>query len=562
MKKFFAIVLSLLLVISLFSCKSPTSTDETDGKPEQKTEAPKPTVDSTGKTNEKDEDTEEVSTELKLPIVDEPLTLTYFHYLDSKVTATMASHDEIRCYQEMEKITGIDIEWIHPPAGQDREKLNLMIASYDLPDLIYANWNGVAGGPHGALDNDVIIPLNDYIDRLAPDYAAIINDESNPQLYRETRLDDGTIFLFAQINSEGHRINTSAPQYRKDWLDALGVKEVPATIDEWEEVYRLVKVTDLNGNGENDEIPFCAAGTPNQWSFSFGVNANNWSVDKNNQVYYGPISDAAKEYLTYMNRWYKEGLLDKEYIVTDGDALNTKVTGEKAFSYWGILSANLGTYQAAFKNTNPNAKLAGAPFPKAKDGYQYAPLGAYAGGAGTAITTACEHVEEAVRWLNFAYTEQGHNLMVFGVEGESYEWVDGFPKLLDIVTNNPDGLAFAQALAKFSCGSMSGAYMKDQRHFEQAVLTYDEQRQAFEAMQSGNVSNSIFLPTIARSTEENERYTEIMGEIQTYVSEMFDKFIMGEVNLDDFDNFVATVEGLGIDEARQLTQDAVDRVLK
>lgn len=292
-----------------------------------------------------------------------------------------------------------------------------------------------------------------------------------------------------------------------------------------------------------------------------GVNANSWSMD-GDTVYYGPISDAAFEYLTYMNRWYREGLLDKEYIVTDAEALNTKITGEKGFSYWGILSANLGTYQAAFNKTNPNAKLAGAPFPKAEDGYQYAPLGKYIGGNGTAITTACEHVEEAVKWLNFAYTEQGHNLMVFGVEGENYDWVDGYPKFRDIITNNPDGLAFAQALAKYSCGSMSGPYMKDQRQFEQAVFTYDEQRQAFEAMQSGNISNAIFLPSISRTTEESSRYSEIMGEIETYVKEMFDKFIMGTVSLDEFDNFVANVEKLGIDEARQLTQDAVDRFFR
>src|SRR5690606_654479 len=149
-----------------------------------------------------------------------------------------------------------------------------------------------------------------------------------------------------------------------------------------------------------------------------------------------------------------------------------------------------------------------------------------------------------------------------GVEGENYDWVDGYPKFRDIITNNPDGLAFAQALAKYSCGSMSGPYMKDQRQFEQVVFTYDEQRQAFEAMQSGNISNAIFLPSISRTTEESSRYSEIMGEIETYVKEMFDKFIMGTVSLDEFDNFVANVEKLGIDEARQLTQDAVDRFFR
>ena len=558
MKKLLALILSLLIAVSLFGCaeKTDDATTTGDSNPENTATPAAGTSSPEVKTTASTDDVKEN----QLPIVSEPLTLTYFHYLDGKVSATMASNEEIRCYQEMEKLTGIDIEWIHPPAGQEAEKLNLMIASYDLPDLIYTGWNGVPGGPHAMIDNEVIIPLNEYIDQLAPDYSKIINDESNPDLYRQARLDDGTIYMFAQISSEGHRINQSSLQYRQDWLDALGIENVPATIDDWEEVYKLVKETDLNGNGEKDELPFCSYGTPNQWSYSFGVNAGTWSMD-GDTVYYGPTSDAAREYLTYMNRWYTEGLLDKEYIVTDGDALNTKITGERGFSYWGILSANLGTYQSAFNKTNPEAKLAGAPYPKADDGYQYRPVASYIGGSGTAITTACKHVEEAAKWLNFAYTEQGHNLIIFGVEGESYEWVDGYPKFKDVVTNNPDGLTFAQALSRFSCGSFSGAYVKDQRQFEQAVLTYDEQRQAFEAMQSGNVSDAIFLPPITRTKEESERYNEIMGEVDTYVKEMFDKFIMGSISLDEFDSFKAKVENLGIEEARQLTQDAVDRYL-
>ena len=63
---------------------------------------------------------------------------------------------------------------------------------------------------------------------------------------------------------------------------------------------------------------------------------------------------------------------------------------------------------------------------------------------GMAITTACKYPVEAARWCDWVYSEEGHMYKVFGIEGETYEWVDGFPKFTDLIVNNPDGLSFSQ----------------------------------------------------------------------------------------------------------------------
>ena len=36
----------------------------------------------------------------------------------------------------------------------------------------------------------------------------------------------------------------------------------------------------------------------------------------------------------------------------------------------------------------------------------------------------CKNVELAARYLVYGFTEEGHNVYNFGVEGESYNWVD------------------------------------------------------------------------------------------------------------------------------------------
>jgi putative aldouronate transport system substrate-binding protein len=49
----------------------------------------------------------------------------------------------------------------------------------------------------------------------------------------------------------------------------------------------------------------------------------------------------------------------------------------------------------------------------------------------------------------------------------------------------------------------------------------------------------------------------IMNEVQTYIQEMYIKFITGQANLDsDWDTYVNTIKGMGIENATQWVQDA------
>ena len=70
-----------------------------------------------------------------------PITLKYFIPLGDKASQVVKSNAEIEAYQEMEKKTGVKIEWIHPTVGKEIEQLNLLIASQTLPDLIFVSWD-------------------------------------------------------------------------------------------------------------------------------------------------------------------------------------------------------------------------------------------------------------------------------------------------------------------------------------------------------------------------------------------------------------------------------------
>src|SRR5579864_7721583 len=59
---------------------------------------------------------------LSLPIVSQPLTLSYWAPMSSNVAASMQSFGEMACYLELEKRTGIHLEFQHPPLQQEQDQ--------------------------------------------------------------------------------------------------------------------------------------------------------------------------------------------------------------------------------------------------------------------------------------------------------------------------------------------------------------------------------------------------------------------------------------------------------
>ena len=61
------------------------------------------------------------------------------------------------------------------------------------------------------------------------------------------------------------------------------------------------------------------------------------------------------------------------------------------------------------------------------------------------------------------------------------------------------------------------------------------------------------------TADENDEFSKIMGDVETYVNEMSAKFIMGIAPLDDYDKFIKTLESMKIGRATEIQQAALDR---
>ncbi|MDR1541887.1 MAG: extracellular solute-binding protein [Clostridiales bacterium] len=521
----------------------------------------------TVETVQKAEDAQSPATEKedagKLPIVTEPLKLTYWSIFPSKNAETRKNLGEVTAYVELEKRTGIDIEWLHPPIGQEKEQFNLMIASGDIPDMIYFDWMNAPGGPSKYIDDGLTLRLNDIISQYAPNLQAVFDEY--PQVNTQARLDDGTLFMFPFVKPDPSIRTYNGPIARKDWLDKLNI-DLPVTMDDWYVMLKAFKEQDPNGNGESDEIPFSSIKLDSvKWfagAWGMKIRMDTQSTNPfyrvGDEVHFAPLEEDYEEYMAVMRQWYSEGLIDPDFAATDGTRQNALISDNKAGVFWGGASGGLGKFLNSIQPIQPEFNLTAVQYPAGKAGINYNTHPDTVNsipGTGSVITTANKHVEETARLFDYMYSKEGQLLMNFGIEGVTYNMVDGEPVYSDAIFNDPDGrspdimVASHTTTPEETSVYASGYYTQ--------MLFLPQQKEALQIW--GNGDFSLNMPPITYTSEESQALAAIMNEVNTYVDEMFVRYILGQSGVDDFEAFRANLRSMKIEEALQTAQNALDR---
>ncbi|MCD7751066.1 MAG: substrate-binding domain-containing protein [Lachnospiraceae bacterium] len=488
--------------------------------------------------------------------MDTDVTLTYWCELNNNVSANFASLGDTPFGQQWQEETGVTIEFQHPPANQGSEQFSLLLADGDLPDMMEYAWMSFSGGPEKAIQDGVIYELTDIINAYCPNLKAYL--EENPDIDKMVKTDEGHYYCFPFIRGDERLCNTIGLMLRQDWLEELNM-EVPTTIDEWHDV--LVAFRDEMGA----ESPFSWEYTmgsltdANPFAYAYGT-CRGFYLGEDGTVHYGPAEEGFKQYLELFNQWYAEKLLDQDLATLALDQVSAKITSGKAGAAIGWAGSRMGTWLNAAIQTNPDYMLVCAPYPTINKG-DTPQMGQidnrYPNQGCVAITTSCKDVEAAARLLDYAYSDAGHMLFNFGIEGESYEMIDDYPTYTDLVMDNPEGWSVAQSLSAYIRGNYNGPFVQDIRYLEQ-YYTYETQKESAEIWGATNASK-YKVPPITPTTDESKEYSTIMSEINTYRDEMSLKFILGDESLDNFDKFVETLYDLGLERALEIQNAALDR---
>ena len=498
------------------------------------------------------------------------------------------SFSEHKGWQLYEKNVGVDIDWQEPASGQSAEQFNLIVATSDLPDIMYYSWaTSYPGGPDAAIGDGKIVALNDYIEEYAPNFSAYL--DAHPDVRQEITTDSGNIYCFpgvytytsqdsdvwqGTIDREPYEESFIGLVVRKDLLDKAGL-DIPVTLDDWYEA--LVAFKDM---GIKYPLSCQAMMLTMAQCFSsayditvpvvgYDIGNTAFALKDDGSIFYGPAQDSYKEYLAFMNKLYSEGLLDPDFMVQDRTNVQSKVINGEVGAWVEMMPTGLGNLRRQVLADDPNSEFypVGVLNPVLEEGQQlvYKQGNAAYIGSGAAITTSCEDIATACRVLDYGWSEEGNRILNWGIEGESYEFVDGWPKLTDSIVNNDQGIAPSEAFGVYR--NLNGPYPMDHSQRLESKRDYtlqegevDENLKSLDLWSSSaNGTVRAGLPSTTMLTEESAEYANAYNELSTYAAEMFSKFVMGNESLDNFAKYQDNLKALGLDTVLQLQTTALER---
>ena len=478
---------------------------------------------------------------------------TFGMTLSSSWSDRYDSFDELPLGKELEKETGFDMEMVHV---ENKQAMNLLLASGELPDAISYNFkSNYTGGEAKAIQDGLIFPMSEeFVKENAPDYWKAISE--NPEILKQVKTPEGDIYGFAFILGDELLKSGQGLIVRDDWCEELGL-ELPETADEFYNMLKAFK------EEKGVEIPFCVSTSTigallnnGIVTSPFGLVTMDTYVD-NGKVEIGYARQEFKEVLAWFRKLYEEGLLDPNFATVDQETITANMLTGKAGASAGACGSILGTWLTTNKDVE-DYSLAGTKNLVAKRGDtpMYGHYNNDVVGSVASITTSCENPEKVAQFFNYGYTEEGHMLYNFGIEGESYEMQDGKPVYTDLVLNNPDGLTANQALSEYPLAVGNGPFVQDKDYLLQ-YYKEDEQKEALERW-SDHTAKDYKLPAITINADDSGEYASLTSELQTYRDEMIIKFIRGEESLDNFDAYLNTLNSMGIERLREIIQNAVD----
>lgn len=478
-------------------------------------------------------------------------TLTYFKSIPSNLSGSVANYSETEFAKEFDKATGVEIKYIHPGAGQFNEAFNLMLASDELPDIIDASWfYEYPGGPGKAISDGVIIPLNDYKE-YAPAYFSYL--EANPELDKHAKTDEGDYYGFPLIMESERMLITTGPTVREDWLKDLGMS-APETVEEWETMLTRFK----NEKGATAPLSFRYANeTIAQYFFAVLGTRTEFYVD-GSQIKYGAVEPEYKEALIIANRWFKNGLLDPNFVSAEDKMISSQILGGKTGASFLSGGREIGQFLSDGVKPSKEFNLQAISFPGETKGEKNSNVGVYTrmNSQSSAITTQCKNPALAAKVLDYAYTKEGMILTNFGIEGKTYTVKDDVPTYTEEITKNPEGLAMSQALGKYvRAGGGGGAYLNMEEYLNQ-YYALPQQKAALTAWStlSPDAAKATLPWALTPSIEESGEFARIMNEVNKYQAQMTVKFITGVEPIDKFDEYVETMNEYGLAKAVKIKE--------
>ena len=488
------------------------------------------------------------------------------------------SYDEHVAIIEWENRTGLDFTFVHPPLNDDGSFFNTVIASGDLPDIFISGFDYYIGDVEGAIADGVILDLNPYIEKYGYYYLTEAHNMWDEQAMKNFMTDSG-MFRFGAASQ---RVPVLGQQHsgfvvREDLLDAAGL-DVPETIGQFTDMLRAFKEL-----GVEEPLVFEKLSSSYIYGNGFltshlGVNSNSWMLDEEGKVTYSMVHPNYVEWLKLLNGWYNEGLIsidcisrthsDAEAVVTSGRG------GVVAFGNWET-QENIAVGKAAVGEEFNLLGMSVLAADEESIGEQYnifaSPIVNGENGNYFGISTQNPNPVETFKALDYLYSYEGVELMVFGPEtaidqlhredGQVVDihWTneDGTRQFSEYILNNPE-LEYNSIRYIYTIQGLSTEYASEMEYMQYGeecnAQCWEEWTEMYDVEHRQRIPSTITL-----TAEEASERTVIMTDVETYIYEVINNIVFGQEDIANWDKHVQTLYDMGIERAIEITQNAVDR---
>ena len=567
MKRVFAITLAALLAMGLCACTQQTAPTTA---PTTETTAP-----TTAATTQVPTTTEEpVDLSLRPFALPGTASLT----IGLMENPTVRSYDDNFATQYLELETGIDLEFVLFPTDykQAQEQLLQMVENGEkLPDIILGIIDDrlrIKLGKEG-----VLADLTGYFDTSSfymQNGLAEMSDAEASYLWAELTEADGGIYAFPAFGAyDGPDRCAYLGAINRVWAQKVGMDA--AQIDTVAEVYQfLTKVseTDLNGNGENDEMGMLyRQGSYRSNLEQWVINAYVYCVDDDvfnvtDGTVWSPYATGEyRQALIELNKWFREGLIEKKTYdgFTDLDMKN--MLSRQNMAIWGghpslmtSGSKNVADTYAPLKVLQDETGLGG-----------YAALrSSYNLQKDAFITAQCEEPELAFRLLDFMWDDTCSHTMRYGEEGVNWEHIDSTGETDE--HGNPAGLRILKdewQTETSATWKLTPVYGKTWEHGGIPLTLEGSHRNAISygckwEMDSHETPKELCQGMVFNRKEQKVLDTYVQ-DYKSYVLQARWQFIMGVMDPSDdahWNNYLLALKANGEDPLLQAYQSAYTRI--
>ena len=319
---------------------------------------------------------------------------------------------------------------------------------------------------------------------------------------------------------------------------------------------------DPNKNNKQDEVPVAFNYVNYIWFYlmhNYGINTDQpWDFlgkDKDGQFYTFLTRPEFKETMTFINKMYTEKLMNQDILNVSAESYLKLITENRVGVIFDGMSPN---FLNKIKEANPDLdpKWTVMLPPKGPRGDQG--VRSYNSLDGEYFVSAkSKNIEAATRFIDYIFADpEGSKLINWGVEDLTYAMDNGQMKTTDFVMKNPDGLSPNEVLASVGVRPTLPKIIDPEAHKAITEMEFADNQWILEGINKYADAKVVGPPETRYrfTTEESGQIKDIHTQLDTYIDESLAKMLVGNQSMDQFDEFVKTLQDKGIDQLAEIYQ--------